>query len=525
MNASGAAAHAVLFPGQGSQHRGMGAGLFERFPALTDLAREVLGYDLPLLCQQDPDGRLDDTRYAQPALYVVNALSYLDSVAAGEPEGEFLLGHSLGEYNALHAAGVFDFETGLKLVAKRGELMSRAGGGGMLAVLGLGHDELRGLLAEHELSELDLANINTDAQLVLSGDRAQLDRARRELELRRVRCAPLKVSGAFHSRWMAPARDEFAAFLRGFRFEPPRATVIANLTALPHAENDLAATLAEQITEPVRWLDSVRYLLRRTTPERCREAGGSGVLTRMLGQIAATPPAERTRPRVFGIAHAGGDERAYAGLAEQAPDLDVVVLERPGRGTRSGEPLLSDPVAIVEDLLARLRDRLDDATPYALYGHSLGARLAFLLCHRIRQEGLPAPAHLLVSGESGPALPSRERDTWRLPGAEFWERLERLGGLPAELREHEDLMAFYERVLRADFTALAAFTHPDLPPLDLPITAITGEDEWFTRADVEAWQQESTRPLRTHRFPGDHFFIRQQWPALGRIARCALATT
>ncbi|MFF4696275.1 ACP S-malonyltransferase [Streptomyces chattanoogensis] len=518
---------AVLFPGQGSQTRGMGAGLFERFPEPTALACDVLGYDLPKLCLENPDGRLDDTRCTQPALYVVNALSYQDSLERGEPEGGYLLGHSLGEYNALHAAGAFDFETGLKLVLKRGELMARASDGAMLAVVGPDADEVRAFLAEEGLSRLDVANINTPVQTVLSGARDEIERAHKTLEARGTRVARLKVSAAFHSRFMDSARDEFAAFLKGFRFAPLRATVIANLTAQPYPDRDVAATLSRQISGSVQWLDSVRYLLQHTTADHCREVGGGGVLTRMVRQIDTAPARRETtpqspphahaqpRPRLFCIAYAGGDERAYAGLADHCPDVDVVTLERPGRGRRAAEPLLREPAAIVDDLLRQLRDRLD--APYALYGHSLGARLAFLLCRRLRAERLPAPAHLFVSGESGPSIPSRERHTWELPIDAFWDHLKELGGIPAELWEHPDLMAFYEPVLRADFAALGAYRHEDAPPLDVPVTAMAGEDEWFTRADLEAWQRESARPLTTHRFPGDHFFIRAQWPALARI--------
>ncbi|MGD3111024.1 ACP S-malonyltransferase [Streptomyces sp. YGL11-2] len=535
MRASAAGTPAVLFPGQGSQTRGMGAGLFDRFPELTALAGDILGYDLPRLCLEDPDGRLDDTRYTQPALYVVNALAYRDSLERGEPEGAYLLGHSLGEYNALHAAGAFEFETGLKLVAKRGELMARASDGAMLAVVGPDAGEVRAFLAEEGLSRLDVANINTPVQTVLSGARDEIERAHKTLDARGTRVARLKVSAAFHSRFMASARDEFAAFLKGFRFSALRATVLANLTARPYADQDIAATLSEQICGSVQWLDSVRYLLERTTVDHCREVGGGGILTRMIRQIDTAParrvpqpqpqpqpmPQSQRRPRLFCVAYAGGDERAYAGLAEHLPDVDVVTLERPGRGRRAAEPLLRDPAAIVDDLLRQLRDRLD--APYALYGHSLGARLAYLLCHRLRAERLPAPAHLFVSGESGPAIPSRERHTWELPTDAFWNHLKELGGIPAELWEHPDLMAFYEPVLRADFAALGAYRHQDAPPLDVPVTAMAGEDEWFTRADLEGWQRESTRPLTTRRFPGDHFFIRARWPELARIIAAGLA--
>jgi malonyl CoA-acyl carrier protein transacylase len=536
----------------------MGAGLFERFPALTSLATDVLGYDLPRLCLEDPDGRLDDTRCTQPALYVVNALSYLASLEDGEPEGTYLLGHSLGEYNALLAAGAYDFETGLKLVIKRGELMARAEPGGMLAVVGMEEPDLARFLTDEGLRGLDIANLNTPAQTVLSGPAEDIARAAGLLEDRRVRTSRLRVSAAFHSRYMEPARAEFRAFLEGFRFAPLRGTVIANITAQPYSDGEIARLLSDQISGPVRWADSIRLLLRHTTAEACREAGGSGVLTRMLRQIApprtgtggaAAQPAASvaaaeaptgavadaaaarrrqavgapvTRPRLFCVAYAGGDERAYAPLAEHCPDIEVVTLERPGRGRRMSEPLLRDTGTITDDLLRQLRDRLDG--PYALYGHSLGARLAFLLCRRLRAERLPAPRHLIVSGECGPALPSRERDTWRLPTDAFWDHLKQLGGLPGELFDHQDLMAFYERILRADFEALGSYTHRTEPPLDLPVTVLTGYDEWFTEQDIGAWQQETRRPLTAHRLPGGHFFIRDHWAELARIVGSALGT-
>lgn len=554
----------MLFPGQGSQSEGMGSELFGSFPELTSLASEVLGYDLPRLCTENPDGLLDDTRFTQPALYVVNALSYENSLRKGEPEGDFLLGHSLGEYNALLAAGAFDFETGLKLVVKRGELMARAGGGAMLAVVGSDEDALRDLLSPEEFAELDVANLNTPTQNVLSGPDEAIAHAQRLLEERGTRVARLRVSAPFHSRYMEPARDEFEAFLKGFRFAPLRKTVIANVTARPYEDHDVARTLSDQISGPVRWLESVRRMLTHVSPGDWREAGHGGVLTRMMRQIepwadgtaagggraaghgttaqatahttapAETQPARRDvtrtgtagraagrpgrRPRLFCVAYAGGDARAYAGLAEHLPDVDVVTLERPGRGRRVSEPLLSEPGQIVDDLLAQLRGPLETGAPYGLYGHSLGARLAFLLCRRLREESLPAPRHLLVSGECGPSVPSRERDTWRLPRDAFWDHMKQLGGTPAELFEYEDLMNFYERVLRADFTALGSCVYHQEAPLDLPITAVVGEDEWLTDEEVGAWQRESTRPLNTHRFPGGHFFIRENWAALAELA-------
>ncbi|MBR8740354.1 hypothetical protein DSY14_01225 [Nocardiopsis sp. MG754419] len=510
--------------------KGMGAGLFDRFPARVESANEVLGYDLRELCLEDPRGLLDDTRYTQPAIYVVNALSYEDSLERGEPSGDYLLGHSLGEYNALHAAGVFDFETGLKLVVKRGELMARSRDGAMLAVVGITGRELDAFLLEEDLSGLDVANYNTDAQTVLSGPGEDIDRARRLLEERRVRVARLKVSAAFHSRLMVPARDEFTAFLKGFRFRSPTGTVIANLTARPYSGDAVAETLSEQICGSVRWVESVRYMLARTTVDKCREVGNGSVLTRMLDHIdqSTTPDrgpdgGSRPRPRLFCAAYAGGDERSYAALAEECPDLEVLTLERPGRGSRVSEPLLTSPEAVVEDMLTQIRERLD--APYALYGHSLGAGLVYLLCRRLREEGLPAPLHLFVSGASGPSVRSREYLTWTLESDAFWEHLRRLGGVPAELLKYEDMKAFYEPILRADFTILGSYEHRSHEPMDLPVTVFVGEDEDLPNADVDAWQRETQKPLETHVFPGGHFFIRSHWADLARIIAPRMSVT
>src|SRR5205823_13876450 len=124
---------AYIFPGQGSQTRGMGGNLFDDFPELTAQADAILGYSIKKLCLEDPNQELNQTQFTQPALFVVNALTFLKK----NQKPDYVAGHSLGEYNALFAAEVFDFATGLNLVKKRGELMSEAKNGGMAAVIGL----------------------------------------------------------------------------------------------------------------------------------------------------------------------------------------------------------------------------------------------------------------------------------------------------------------------------------------------------------------------------------------------------
>jgi trans-AT polyketide synthase/acyltransferase/oxidoreductase domain-containing protein len=278
------------FAGQGSQRKGMGAAVLDRFADRCAAADAILGYSIRALCLENPDGRLRQTRYAQPAIYVVGALSFL---AMTEPAPDFVAGHSVGEYAALLVAGCYDFETGLRLVQQRAELMSRVEGGGMVAVIGLGAERVTEVLAAHGLADLDVANYNLRQQLVISGPRASLPAATQALEYAGGRCVALDVSAAFHSRYMAEAAADFGDFVRSFRFEAPRVPVLSNVTAAPYAPGTVAELLARQITAPVRWHDSMQYLLQRGVGE-LREIGATRVLRelwRVAREEAPAPPA------------------------------------------------------------------------------------------------------------------------------------------------------------------------------------------------------------------------------------------
>ncbi|HET7287022.1 MAG TPA: ACP S-malonyltransferase, partial [Pyrinomonadaceae bacterium] len=215
-----------VFPGQGSQKKGMGAGLFEKFVELTAKADAVLGYSVSELCLKDPHSQLTQTQFTQPALFVVNALSYLSLVEEKRQRPDFVAGHSLGEYNALFAAGAFDFETGLRLVKRRGELMSRISGGGMAAVVGIDEATFRRLLKENGFDDVDIANFNAPGQVIISGLRDTVVRTKPIFEAAGARFAQLQVSGAFHSRQMVPTQQEFSAFLRQFDYQDLQLPVV-----------------------------------------------------------------------------------------------------------------------------------------------------------------------------------------------------------------------------------------------------------------------------------------------------------
>lgn len=251
---------AWLFPGQGAQRKGMGGALFDQFPELTAQADEILGYSVRAQCLDGAEPGLTDTRYVQPALFVVNVLSQL-SLDPSTPRPRFLAGHSLGEYNALFAAGCFDFGTGVRIVRRRGELMAQATGGGMTAVLRLDPEKLERLLSEAGLDDLDLANRNSAEQVVLSGPLTSLARVRDVVAEAGGRCVPLRVSAPFHSRYMAAAAAEFGEFLRGVRLSEPAVPVIANVTGEPYHRGTVAELLTRQIAEPVRWWESMSTLI------------------------------------------------------------------------------------------------------------------------------------------------------------------------------------------------------------------------------------------------------------------------
>lgn len=314
---------AYVFPGQGSQRKGMGEGLFEEFPDLTRQADEILGYSIRELCLENSEGKLDQTQYTQPALYTVNALSWLKKTAMGK-KPDFLAGHSLGEFNALHAAGVFSFETGLSLVKKRGELMSAALNGGMAAIINSSEDQIREILFKAGLEAIDIANFNSHQQIIISGMREDINKSQEHFENGGARFVPLNTSGAFHSRYMKDASGRFGHYLNEFVFAKPEIPVMANVSALPYEQDGIVRNLTEQITHSVRWTGCVEYLLDKGVTA-FEELGVGDVLTKLIASIKrARASAEKAaKPRdalPAPVALENASPQPIAGEAEKAAE-------------------------------------------------------------------------------------------------------------------------------------------------------------------------------------------------------------
>jgi len=258
--------------------------------AIMDLAEKISGFPLRKLCFEGPLEDLTRVLYLQPALTVVNLISYqhlLKLVPGLTPA--FLAGHSLGEYSALYGAGVLSLEDTLSLVTKRGELMEREGAsnpGGMRAVLGLDITEVERILADYDGAGVAVvANHNTSAQIVLSGDEAGLSGVAELCSAKGAKVIALKVSVANHSPLVAGAVDDFAAFMQGIAFNGPKVPVLFNVTG--EGETDPARIkeiMARQIASRVCWLPIIERMVQEGV-EVFVELGPKNVLTGMMKKI------------------------------------------------------------------------------------------------------------------------------------------------------------------------------------------------------------------------------------------------
>ena len=288
---------ALLFSGQGAQKVGMGKSLYDQSPAaraVFDEADRVLGWSLTKLCFEGPDTELTQTKVCQPALFVHGMAVLAALKEAGKlPEVKYALGLSLGEITAYTAAGVFDFGTGLRVVAERGRLMQVAceqSKGGMAAIVGEERAKVAELCKEFDI---EAANFNAPGQIIVSGDKTKVDAAvaaAKERGWKKV--MPLNVAGAYHSRLMEPARAAFAEFLKTVPFAAPKYTVFTNTTGQAISQpDDLRAALVKQVVSSVLWEDCMRSASAAGATEYW-ELGVGGVLAGLVRRIDRSWPAK-----------------------------------------------------------------------------------------------------------------------------------------------------------------------------------------------------------------------------------------
>jgi [acyl-carrier-protein] S-malonyltransferase len=258
---------ALLFAGQGAQTVGMGKDLTERFPvakAFFESANAALSYNLAAICFNGPEPELTKTENAQPGIYLVSWVAF-QLLKEQVPALSFdaTAGLSLGEFTALAAAGVFGFEDGLRLVRERGRLMQEAcevTKGGMAAIIGLDETPTREVCMQ---AGVEIANLNCPGQIVISGESEKIGHACELAAAKGARKAmPLTVAGAYHSRWMAGVQPKLKSALASVIFQPPSVAVVSNVTAQPHGSAmEIRTRLIEQVTAPVHWERSIRWLL------------------------------------------------------------------------------------------------------------------------------------------------------------------------------------------------------------------------------------------------------------------------
>ena len=251
-----------IFSGQGSHRPGMSSNLYNTFQLAKDrieLSNNILGYDISEIMFSAEENVLRQTQYAQPAIFIHSTIIF--DLIKDQKECVAVAGHSLGEFSALYANNFFDFETGLQIVDVRAKAMHECelnNPGKMSAVIGASIDKIQTIC---DSVDCQIANINSDSQIVISGSEESIDLASESLKSIGAKVIPLSVSGAFHSKLMSEAKNKLTDIINISRFNEVSSPIVSNFNARPNRSiEEIKHALIEQIDNPVQWSKSIKSL-------------------------------------------------------------------------------------------------------------------------------------------------------------------------------------------------------------------------------------------------------------------------
>lgn len=226
---------------------------------------------------------------------------------------------------------------------------------------------------------------------------------------------------------------------------------------------------------------------------------------------------------LYCLPFAGGSSYSYNLFSPHlSSKINFIPVELPGRGKRIKETLLKSANQIADDIFTAIRPEVVSGVPHAIFGHSMGALLGYLLTRKLLENNLQPPLHLFVSGRGGPSYNDERESYYLLPKKEFKDKLKELGGSPKEVLEHDTLMDFFEPILRADFEVVETHKYEEKEPFNVPISVMIGSTDKVTFETARLWQKETLIPIKIHRFDGDHFFIFQHAQSICKIISAEL---
>jgi len=208
--------------------------------------------------------------------------------------------------------------------------------------------------------------------------------------------------------------------------------------------------------------------------------------------------------KIITFTFAGGSKYSFPNFSKNLSNF--VVLEYPGRGIRTDENFITDIDLLIEDLLPKVKNEINSSNDYIIYGHSMGALIGYLVCHKIKELKIKQPLKLIVSGRKAPSI-KKEEILSDLPDSEFWEEIIKIGGIADEIQNYNELMEFYIPILKADFKTTENYIYTQKGKLNLDIDVFYGNDEDITEEEIIGWKNESTETVTINVLNGNHFFM------------------